>query len=142
MKRPGLIVRDVIEALFAFLESPAAVALLLLLLILISLSACSIAPPTVKTHEGIAYIDAPGVPCPDNPSTGGCIEYRPTIYRPVNDAAAEAHELEHLLGMRHGPWMSYGTISCAIVTISGTTNWKIGDLMCRVHSGRIEIGGK
>ena len=111
-----------------------------------ALAGCGGAPvqseaPSIKYHNNIAYIDLPGVRCPD-PSYGevACIAFAPSIYRPIGDEYARAHELDHLDGMAHGPWFYLGTVPCAKVLFGGNTKWKIGDLMCRTADGQYAKG--
>lgn len=60
------------------------------------------------------------------------------VYYSTFDEAVLGHEEEHVCGMRHRePWVSVGGKSCTVVTEGGNTQWKKGDVMCRVDSGPI-----
>ena len=52
------------------------------------------------------------------------------------DTGVIDHENEHVCGMHHRePWVSVAGVSCTEVTEAGASEWKIGDVMCRVDSG-------
>jgi hypothetical protein len=78
---------------------------------------------------------------------GGCATLVPAyvIFYPDGDANARRHELDHVAGMRHGPWMPahIDGMPCTVVTSAGrNTQWKPGDLMCRARDGSYFRGGE
>lgn len=81
-------------------------------------------------------------PCPlvvVNEPNGGCAlpqEIR-VIFTPARnfDPAATAHELDHIAGLRHGPWEQRGNgDKCAVIFWGGRTQWTAGNFLCRSQS--------
>ncbi len=78
--------------------------------------------------------------CGSDTVAGGCTT--PTgpdsydIHYNAWDHAILEHEKEHPCGMRHTkPWRPVGFGLCAKVLEGGQTQWKAGDIMCRMGSG-------
>lgn len=98
----------------------------------------STVPQFVSNQHGVLVINYPGCKCPDN-EMAGC-------YNPIQKAIwyeneiTRGHELEHVDGMRHGPWIK-GTLNCAQVTVAGNTRWKVGEWICVAPSGIYISGG-
>ncbi len=79
--------------------------------------------------------------CPGG--TEGCYDpVRHAIYYPrIED---REHELDHAVGMRHGPWARQGgnwPWMCARVTVSGPTHWRVGETICRTPRGEYVSAG-
>jgi hypothetical protein len=93
--------------------------------------------------------ECPSIMSGDAPagSAGGCATLKPTyvIFYPRGDMNARAHELEHVAGMRHGPWVQAhaDSLPCAVVTDGGRgTPWKAGDVLCRDRDGKYSRGSQ
>lgn len=74
--------------------------------------------------------------CPEvmvAPANGGCASPTPVyvIFYPRYDQHARQHELDHVAGMRHGPWVH----GCALITVGGHTAWWVGNYICGNKDG-------
>lgn len=104
-------------------------------------TACAAAPATyagtvcgfdvVYHPDDIATCDAGAAACTQGSPGSGF-----NIYYSTRDMTVLGHEREHVCGMRHRKeWVSVGGKNCTVVTEGGKTEWKRGDIMCRVDEG-------
>lgn len=113
-----------------------------LIVTLTFLSGCAEVPPQsfLTMIDGHLVWEHPGVPCPglDERQYSGCHMKMSdgtslVYYSPWWDEDARQHELSHVLGMRHGPWVHGKDGACTEVLVSGKTRWKPGEIMCRLN---------
>ena len=91
--------------------------------------------------DPVQVLEMAGTECPDvfdKGISGGCATLQPiyVIFYPRDDRNARQHEMEHVQGMRHGPWQPHGKWVCARVTNAGRSDWPPGGLLCRGDDGR------
>lgn len=84
--------------------------------------------------------------CPTDPSRGCAVTIAGVfyaIYLGGNDRRSK-HELAHVAGMKHGPWIKSGFTECAVVTDAGRdTGYAVGQMICGGLDGSdIVEGGK
>jgi hypothetical protein len=106
-----------------------------------ALSACMSPGPVREAMlcgQKVTYHPDDTARCAGNASActvgGGANGYN--VYYSTADEAVLGHEEEHVCGMRHRePWVAVGGKFCTVVTAGGNTQWKKGDVMCRVDAG-------
>ena len=109
---------------------------------LLLLWGCAEVPPKsfLTLIEGHLVWEHPGVACPglDEWQYAGCHRLMGDgtsiiYYSPSWNEDARQHELEHVLGMVHGPWVRGEHGACAEVLVGGKTRWKYGDVLCNLN---------
>lgn len=101
-------------------------------LFILMLGGC-IEVPRVYVENGVRFHEGDTSAC--ERGAAACTVNMRDVYYARGDMFALEHERDHLRGMQHGQWASYGYDVCAKVTVSGATRWHVGALLCRRADG-------
>ena len=81
----------------------------------------------------VRVLQLPNVRCASG--APGCYEQH-VILGYGYDTRARLHELDHVAGMEHGEWITYGSgNNCAVILKQGNTQWLKGNVLCRRPDG-------
>ncbi len=105
-----------------------------MVLLALALAGCGTQAPFVTVEGGYTVLHVPtvdGTKVCTGPSCFAKIDFV-IFYQDEHD---KEHELDHVRGLRHGPWMRMSGKNCATVSDGGTTHFKTGGYICRANGG-------
>ena len=107
--------------------------------LLLALCGCASQPFLTTLPNGDVIVEVPNAECPDKSvgTVGGCyVHVVGAAFYPEGATSTRQHELEHAKGGEHSDWLRNGSEQCAVITVQGRSDWKVGNLICRRDNGQ------